>query len=317
MIGRNEGQRLIRCLQSLDGQVDYAVYVDSGSTDSSLQEARLLGVETVSLDLSRSFTAARARNEGAEYLKQKYTDLKYIQFIDGDCEMQSDWIVKASEFLEKNADYAVACGRRRERYPERAIYNRLCDMEWNTPIGDALACGGDALIRSEAFNQVNGFKHDLIAGEEPEMCFRLRQNGWKIRRMDAEMTLHDAAMTRFCQWWKRSMRAGYAFAEGAYLHGESPERYWVKESRSIWFWGGLIPALIGGAIVVKGVSAGTILLVYPLQVARLSLLGNHEGNMNKLRAFFLVAGKFPEMLGQLQFLSNRLLGRNGRLIEYK
>ena len=42
------------------------------------------------------------------------------------------------------------------------------------------ACGGDALMRASAFQQVSGFDASIIAGEEPELCVRLRQKGWKI-----------------------------------------------------------------------------------------------------------------------------------------
>ena len=78
-------------------------------------------------------------------------------------------------------------------------------------------------MRVVPFEFVHGFRAGLIAGEEPELCVRLRAAGWKIWRLEQEMTLHDAAMTMFGQWWKRTMRAGYAFAEGAYLHGAPPE----------------------------------------------------------------------------------------------
>jgi hypothetical protein len=133
-----------------------------------------------------------------------------VQFIDGDCQLVSGWLDAATGFLEQHSDYAVACGRRRERFPEQSLYNRLCDVEWDTPIGDATACGGDALIRVKAFVEVDGYRDDLIAGEEPEMCFRMRQGRWKIYRLDVEMTWHDAAITQFGQWWRRCKRAGFA-----------------------------------------------------------------------------------------------------------
>ena len=109
--------------------------------------------------------------------------------------------------------------RVRERHPDASPYNKLCDIEWNTPVGDAKSCGGDAMMRVSAFRQVGGFDAGVIAGEEPELCVRLRANGWTLERINAEMTLHDAAMTRFSQFWKRAKRAGHAYAEGAAVHG--------------------------------------------------------------------------------------------------
>jgi glycosyltransferase involved in cell wall biosynthesis len=243
VIGRNEGERLRRCLGSLVDSVRSVVYVDSGSNDGSVEYAKSLGVSVVPLDLSRPFTAARARNAGFERLLELEPGSSFVQFVDGDCEVVSGWIERGVETLTARTDLGVVCGRRRERYPGATIYNRLCDMEWDTPVGSALACGGDALMRVEAFLRAGGFDPELIAGEEPELCVRIRAKGFGIERLDAEMTLHDADMTRFGQWWQRSVRAGHAFAEGAHLHGAPPERHWRKESRRALFWGGVLPAI--------------------------------------------------------------------------
>ncbi|MDO9206483.1 glycosyltransferase family 2 protein [Methylotenera sp.] len=317
IIGRNEGDRLVRCLKSLVKQSPQLIYVDSGSTDDSVNVARSMGAEVVSLDMAKPFTAARARNEGFECMKELYPHAEYVQFVDGDCEVATGWLESAVVFNDNHPDVAATCGRRRERYPDKTIYNMLCDMEWNTPVGETKACGGDVLMRVDAFENVQGFRADLIAGEEPELCVRLRAAGWKIWRLDQEMTLHDAAMTQFSQWWKRTTRAGHAFAEGAYLHGASTERHWVSESRRAWIWGLLIPfiALVLGLISLKW--GALFLLIYPLQVIRLARRNASQGNHSWIMAFFLVLGKFPEMVGQAKFFWRLYSGKQGRLIEYK
>jgi glycosyltransferase involved in cell wall biosynthesis len=317
VIGRNEGARLRRCLNSVLAHSDAVVYIDSGSSDGSMAMSTALGARSFALDMENPFTAARARNEGVRQLLMVHPDVEFIQFVDGDCEVADGWIETARMFLEEHAEVAVVCGRRRERHPERSMYNRLCDIEWNTPIGETKACGGDALARASSLQQVGGFRDDLIAGEEPELCVRLRAEGWKIWRLDAEMTLHDAAMTRFSQWWKRSARGGYAFAEGAHIHGAPPERHWVRESRSAWAWGFLLPAAIFVMALVASPLALCALLVYPLQVLRLSLRGQGRWTVRLARSFFLVLGKFAEDWGQLKYLLSRLSGSRGRLIEYK
>ncbi|WP_036251724.1 glycosyltransferase family 2 protein [Methylobacter sp. BBA5.1] len=317
IIGRNEGERLLRCIKSATRETGIVVYVDSGSTDNSIELARQLGAEVVDLDLSVPFTAARARNAGFEFLNTQYPSLNYVQFIDGDCELVEGWVQRGLDFLNTSPQFAIVCGRRRERYPKASIYNQLCDLEWDTPVGETRFCGGDALMRVDALKAVSGFNGSLIAGEEPELCIRLRQAGWKIYRLDAEMTLHDAAMTRFNQWWRRTQRGGYAFAEGVFMHGGSQECHRVKESRSVWLWGCLIPVVAGSVAFFKGMMGWGVLLVYPLQVGRLALRSRCMPPNNWLQAFFLVLGKFPEFLGQLQFLWNRLIGSKGQLIEYK
>lgn len=307
VIGRNEGERLIRCLRSLQGQVQQLIYVDSGSTDGSTEAARRLGAEVVDLDLTRPFTAARARNAGLAALR---TGIELVQFVDGDCEVDPGWITRAAAFLQAHPRAAVVCGRRRERFPEASVYNRLCNAEWDTPIGEAKACGGDALMRVAAVYTAGGYRESLIAGEEPELCLRLRRAGWQIWRLDAEMTLHDAQMTRFSQWWNRSRRAGHAFAEGAALHGAGPERHWVTETGRALLWGAVLPAAIAAAGLV---SPDLLLaaLIYPAQVLRLSRRMGYE------QALFSVLGKFAEGSGALEYYWRRWRGTARGILEYK
>lgn len=307
-IGRNEGQRLIDCLDSLQDQVGQIIYVDSGSTDGSQAAAEARGAKVVTLDMSVPFTAARARNAG---LAAVAGDVTYIQLLDGDCVLQPDWIEVARAHLEAHPKAAVACGRRREKFPEASLYNWLTDMEWDTPIGKVRACGGDALMRRTALEAVGGYDPSLIAGEEPEMCVRLRQAGWEVWRLDAEMTLHDAAMTRFGQWWQRTKRGGYAYAEGAVMHGAPPERHEVAPTRRAILWGLLLPVFI----LVAGLIwpwAWLLVLLYPLQVLRLHL----KGTPLMLAVFFTI-GKFAEAEGALLYYWRRIRGSRQELIEYK
>jgi GT2 family glycosyltransferase len=318
VIGRNEGARLRQCLESLREFIRTTVYVDSGSTDDSVAYCRGIGISVVELDSSIPFTAARARNEGFSALLQAHPTLDYVFFVDGDCEVTHGWLAKAGEFLDRNPHVAIVCGYRRERYPDRSIYNMLCDTEWRSPPpGETRACGGDAVMRVCAFQQVQGFRSDLICGEEPELCIRLRQAGWQIWRLDEPMTVHDAAMHRFGQWWKRSLRSGYGCARGADLHGASPERYCVVESRRAWFWGLWLPATIILLSAVLTPLALGLVLLYPLQLVRLAMSGTFTTRENWWRAAALVVGKFPEMLGQAKYLCDRLTRVQSRLIEYK
>lgn len=322
VIGRNEGNRLKACLLSVIGEARSVVYVDSGSTDGSVPLARSLGVHVIELDLSIPFTAARARNTGFEHLLQIQPELEFVQFVDGDCQVVEGWLERGVDELVAKPDVVVVCGRRREEFPTNSIYNRLCDIEWNTPIGEAKACGGDSMMRAIAFKKVGGFNPTLIAGEEPELCVRLRQAGGKILRVDAEMTSHDAQITRFRQWWKREIRNGHAYAEGAWLHGRSPERHWVRESLRSWLWGLLLPVLtLASFLPTRGLSILLLLIAYTLLGYRVYRLARFKGFDNKDAIFYAlfcgVLEKYPKLLGQIQFHINRLLKRQRTLVEYK
>ncbi len=320
VIGRNEGVRLRRCLEPIAGGACLVIYVDSGSTDGSVDLARRLGVEVVELDRSAPFTAARGRNEGLARIIQLQPDTELVQFVDGDCELVPGWLERGQVELSCDPRLAVAFGRVRERERDRSVYNLLCDLEWAGPAGEAQSCGGNAMMRVEALREVGGFDPRLIAGEEPELSLRFRRASWRIVRFDADMVLHDAAMTSFAQWWRRALRGGWAYAEGARLHGRSPERHWVRENLSISFWGVLLPAV---ALLFAWPTHGASLLLFGAHVAlcaRVAARGARAGlplREARLQAVFTVIAKLPQAIGQLQFTLLRLLGRHRRAIDWR
>lgn len=325
-IGRNEGARLKACLRSAlaAGPV---VYVDSGSTDGSQAFARSIGVDVVELAVPPNFTAARARNAGAAALLARNPALDYLQMVDGDCELQPGWIATAAAVLDAEPDLALVFGRRRERYPEASIYNALADAEWDVPVGDVGACGGDVLLRRTAFDGAGGYPETMIAGEEPDMSIRMRAGGWRLRRIDHEMTLHDAAMTRFAQWWHRTRRGGHAFAELAHRHPANRWPDFGASSRRAILWGGVLPALaLLGLLLAVIAGPGWLLLSLlaitsvALNAVRIAQRQRRAGRSARFAAaegLFLMVGKVAEFLGLARFHLNRLSGRRSRLIEYK
>lgn len=311
-IGRNEGDRLVRCLASLKAQgSDPIIYVDSGSDDNSIEHAKEAGALVVELDMSIPFNAARARNAGYAKVLEVRPDTELVQFIDGDCEMLPGWFKSACAAIRSEPDLAAVYGRQRERFPDATLWNGLMDREWDTPVGEVTECGGNALYRRTALDEVGGFRSDLIAGEEPEMCFRMRQKNWRLRRIKADMANHDAAMTRFGQWWRRSKRAGFAYASLAALHGHAPHYFKRAEKRRALLWGLGVPAV---AVLGTALSPWSMLLflLWPLQVIRLRMRGETWTS-----AFFLVLGKIAEMFGVLEFWYLKLTHRRRSAMEYK
>jgi glycosyltransferase involved in cell wall biosynthesis len=327
-IGRNEGERLRRCLASVVGRGMPVVYVDSASTDGSADAARALGAEVVALDMSRPFSAARARNEGFERLLQVAPSLRFVQFVDGDCEVVDGWIERARSELQSRPEVAVVCGRRRERFPQASVYNRLADLEWDTPIGEAKSCGGDAMMRMLAFREVGGFDPSVAAGEEPELCQRLREKGHKVLRIDAEMTLHDSAMLHFGQWWRRAVRSGYGAMDVATRFGH--EGLFVKQVDSARRWTigwpvAVVLVSLASAAVMRRASwtllaAVIVLAALPLQMARLAVnVRPRVPNWKTALGYGVLTmiGKWANVVGQLRYRRDRAAGRNTRLIEYK
>lgn len=314
VIGRNEGARLLRCLASLDGLQGRLVYVDSASTDGSVAAAREFGAEVVMLDMARPFTAARARAEGFAQLQALAPALEYVMFVDGDCEVEAGWLEAATGFLAGHPEFAVACGRRRERSPEASRYNALADREWDTPIGEAASCGGDAVMRVAALREVGGFDPAMIAGEEPELCRRLRSAGWRIMRLGVPMTVHDAAMTRLDQWWLRAVRSGFGYAQACHRTsggGGEPPLYWRELARAVG-WAGFLPA---AAVVLALTWHPVLLLVWPAIVgAQYLRMAKRAG---RDAAALATIGKYAELAGALRYVFRVLRGSAGGTIVYK
>ncbi|WP_422061608.1 glycosyltransferase [Sphingopyxis sp.] len=311
-IGRNEGERLKRCLRSIPSAIPVA-YVDSASTDDSVAFASSVGALVVSLDMRLPFSAARARNEGFDALYAAHPDIEYVQFVDGDCELEAGWLETAELFLAREPDVAATCGRRRERFPEASFYNGMADEEWNTPTGEARACGGDAMMRIAAFVDAKGYDPAMIAGEEPELCQRMRARGWRIWRLDAPMTIHDADMHFLRQWWMRAVRSGFGYAQ-----------VWRKTKRSGGdvLYGRQIISAFSWTVGIIGLAGLLALAFGPLAIlvapllwsAQLGRLARREGAK---KAMLLMLGKFAEMLGILRFQFASIAGRRQGAIFYK
>ncbi|MCX5688632.1 MAG: glycosyltransferase [Planctomycetota bacterium] len=325
VIGRNEGQRLVRCLASL-GDHAPVVYVDSGSTDGSVARATSLHAVIVNLDMSRPFTAARARNAGLARLIELAPEVEFVQFVDGDCEIHPCWLAVGTEALRSDSRMAVICGRLRERHPERTIFNRMCDIGWDYPIGEIDSCGGVALYRTEAIGAAGGFSETLIAGEEFELCLRIRDAGGRIVRIDSEMAWHDVDMTSVRQWWRRTVRSGYGAAEGCCLYRPQAGRSFRLRTLRAIFWGGFIPAalLVSVALGVLYPSmmfaSLAVLVAWCLNWLRLGTRERMRGRdwpTSISLAFFAMFGKVAEFRGILEYWSRRLLGRKAAVIEYR
>lgn len=316
IIGRNEGARLIRCLASVMPLVSRVVYVDSGSTDGSVAAAEAAGAEVVQLDLSIPFTAARARNAGFRVLAGLTSPPEFVQFLDGDCMVVPGWLEAAQAALEADKDLAIVTGWRSEIAPENSIYNAICDLEWHRPAGPITACGGDMMVRRVAFEEVGGFDDRVIAAEDDEFCLRIGAAGWKLLRLPLNMTRHDAAMTRFGQWWQRAVRAGHGFAQVGAMH----PGYFRSARRRVLFWAGLLPALGLAAaalapwgLVLIGAAYG---LSYLRNVKNLRREGV-DGWSATRQALFTVLSKFPNLQGMMIYYRRRLQNREMRIIEYK
>lgn len=302
VIGRNEGSRLEDCLRSVLKMSKQAVYADSASSDGSPELAERLGAAVTRLPAECRLTAARGRNAGYRELRRLFPQCRFVQFLDGDCILQPEWVATALTFLQGHADVAVVCGRRFEAHPDASIYNRICDREWDTPIGEATECGGDALMRCDAFDEVGGYRAELQAGEEPEMTSRMCAAGWKIWRIDELMTEHDARMHSLRQWWRRAQRGGYGYAQVWSLTGGKSKRLYGRQLQSALFWAVLLPlvVIVAAIVVHQPLLLLALPVLYGVQLARIAARAPREQPWTT--AALVLVAKIPEALGAARYV---------------
>lgn len=323
VIGRNERPRLAAALAGIDAAVSCLVYVDSGSTDGSAELAESMAVAVLRLDPATPFSAARARNEGFVWLAARHPGLSLVQFLDGDCVLDANWLASAQSAFAGHAQYGIVVGQLVERHPEQSIYNRLCALEWKGPAGELAQwgeIGGIMAVRPAVFTQLNGFNTTIIAGEDSEFGVRVGLAGFKVVRLAAAMATHDADMHRFGQWWQRSVRAGHAIGQRYAANGHTAARDGAKERRSIGFWGLVMP---GAGLLLAwptgGLSLAALALAYGYLFSRIARykIKNGEGWADSvLYSIFTVAGKWANAMGLLKYQISRRRGQFS-IIEHK
>ncbi len=306
-IGRNEGERLISCLRSICKASEQVVYVDSGSSDGSVAAARELGAKAVALTEGQAFTAARARNAGFKRAMECWPETDFVMFIDGDCELIDGFIERATDLMRRRPEVGIVTGRCRERKRDASVYNLVCDMEWDGPVGDVDACGGIFMTRVSTFQSAGGFRPFVLAAEDDDYCIRVRNSGFFVHRLRSDMCWHDADMNNFGQWWRRAKRAGHAYAQLGELHNG----YFQAERMRAWFWGAILPlSAIAFTPLTRGLSL-LLLLLFPLSFVRTAwnlVKGGAAARDAAVHSAFLTISKFPNLLGILNYQRKKAFG---------
>jgi len=319
VIGRNEGQRLERALDAAQGRAEAVIYVDSASSDGSPELAATRVDRVVALDPSEPLSAARARNAGFAAAAELLPDLALVQFVDGDCVLDPDWLAAACAWLAAHPQYGGVCGRRRELRPKSSIWSRALDLEWDVGPGPADTFAADALVHAEAFRTVGGYDETLIAGEDPDFAARMRKVGSPIERIAAEMTRHDASGLRYGQWWIRQVRAGHALAEAWQRGGRPLSGAECRQVVSAALWGGALPLSIVATLGLFGGAGAVLSIAYGILAVRIfGRERQRRGNAQAaLWACICMLAKFPACQGLVLYAWRRGRPPATALIEYK
>lgn len=318
VVSRNGGKRLAESLRSVLAFGRPVVYSDSGSSDGSPAVARELGADVIVLDESAPHTAARGRNAGFTRLTEMHAEVRFVQFVDGDTTIERDWPGHAAAAMRRDSALVVTCGHLRELDRDRGVFATLFDMEWQGPVGEIKSSGGIAMIRADAFRNAGGFDSTRAAGEEAELCARLRQAGGKVVRLDRTMGVHRSDVSGFREWWRRAVRVGYAFARAAEDRDVPESAGFRRKVKSSVFWACLFPA----GVIAAAAGVSILLsewLAFVLAVAVLTTgygailakmyVGSRAIGRSKrdswIYSVFMLIAKWPHLQGHVRYWLTR------------
>jgi glycosyltransferase involved in cell wall biosynthesis len=283
------------------------IYVDSGSIDHSFEIAESIPQVTALQLNNPNPTAAKARNFGASKAKGDF-----IQFVDGDSILHEDWLQTAYDFLCNHRKVACVFGELTESRPEANIYTKVCKFDWYVPSGEARYCGGNALWRKSSLDAEGGegFDEALSAGEEPDLCYRIRQNGEKIFFLSIPMANHDLEMNTFSQYWSRAVTNGKAYAAVGLRYRHNKEKLWFKEMirnfiEPVLWLSFFILVSYFSSITFGFLAIGLVLFLRSFKIA-----SNNRERIPKLKdgllyGFHLLFMRIPTSWGQLKYLLNK------------
>lgn len=309
IIGRNEAKHLERCFASLEKLNYPKVYVDSASTDNSLEIAKKYGVETIALTEEHPLTAALGRNTGFFHLLGRFKSIRFVQFIDGDCHLEKNWLAAAFAKMQEGNGIGLVNGILEEHNDSLTPFKQITALEWQMPSGEVKNSGGNCFVRVKAFQEIGGFNPEIPVAEDTELCLRLRLKGWKIWHLHQPMAVHDSYVVTFADFCRRAKRTGYGFSHVAWLHRQSPEKLFFRENLSTLFYGGILPLLaIGLAFWTHGFSL-LLLILYPILFFKIyySVRKKWPFSQSVLYAASCIFAKFPGFIGSCQFYYNTII----------
>lgn len=313
VIGYNESPTLRACLASVRAAqaslpASELIYVDGGSTDDSVAVAIEAGVDLL-LGGERRRRAAENRNLGLRAARGRF-----VQFVDGDMALAPDWPAAALGFLREHPECAAVCGNLREA-GEGALFRAL-QIDWAPREGPIRHCGGAAMYARDVLRRVGGFPEDVAYGEEPLLCWRIRnQINLGIYQIDRIMADHDLGFRGFRDYWRRNVRCGRTYAEIAARCRSTADPLWRREALANAAWaatlGTAVPLAVFGGMPLRGLLALCAVLILLRKCIQTRRRGYSWG-VSAVYAAHTYFSKIPIALGELRWLLGRPLGRRGK-----
>lgn len=228
----NEERHIDAALRSaLDAAADIGgevILADSGSTDRTVEIARQLPVTVLQL----CHPAERRCGIGPQ-LGYQVARGQFVYVLDGDMEIDRDFLPTALEVLAANPRLAGVAGRVEEEsdasYQFRGRKRRAA--EWRAQACEWLDMGG--LYRVEALREVGYLSNrNLHAYEEMELGLRLTSAGWSLQRLPLRGVLHHGRPEGNWDLLWRRWRSRYLDGAGELLRAARGKPFFGRVVRS-------------------------------------------------------------------------------------
>lgn len=193
IIGKNAQSSIARLLDSVLANTPSRlsaeiIYVDSASTDSTIEIVTQYPVTIVQLSVDQPLCASAGRYVGCQYATGSL-----ICFLDSDMELLDGWLERALIELETNPQVAVVAGvvlDSDSALPAECVPPVDYSLYSNPQVKDVRHVGGAALCRRSILTLVGSWNPFIISDEEPELCLRIRRAGYRVTRLEYPMVRH-------------------------------------------------------------------------------------------------------------------------------
>jgi len=232
----NEEALISNCLeaalvevQKVGGEV---ILVDSLSTDRTIEIAKRYPVRIIQFIRKEDCGCASAVQLGYQYAHGEY-----LYVLDGDMELQPDFLSLALDYLESNPDVAGVAGKLLDTHIKTADDKRRASKATaQQQIMEVPDLGGGGLYRRKAIESVGYLAHRwLPAREEAELGARLRAAGWRLIRLPEIAVLHtghsESNFQMLCRLWRNRRMHAY----GMCLRTAFRKPWWWLSVRRAWF----------------------------------------------------------------------------------
>ena len=226
------------------------VVVDDGSEDGTLQELQAFQKRSrLHLAPLRQCNRgpAAARNAGLKIAKG---DL--IAYLDSDCVPEPDWLTTLKQSFSEEP--IVGVGGLRRLQPTTLVNRYLAFYRIFEPKvhrGEVLyLVTGNCCFQRTALLEVGGFNEAFTkpGGEEVELCYRLRAQGYRLQyNPQCVVTAFDARTP--CQFLRTFYHYGYGLAQVARC---CRKEFWTSKRARCW----RVLQVLGGPITIGGFTVG-------------------------------------------------------------